>query len=424
MSLVSLLANRPVTLKAVTVDHGLRAGAADEARHVAGLCANLGVSHSVLRWTGEKPATGIQNAARLARYRLLREAMAGIAGPVAIVTGHTRDDQFETVAMRHKRSGTDGAEAGGMAGMAEATLFSRDCWILRPLLSVSRTDLRQYLKRRGIGWIDDPSNDDPRFERVRIRREGASGHIHIDAITDAARRRTARSDAIARTITRHGGSWRGLLFWMDGTTDEGHDAAILRDAVCELALLAGGLSRRPGRDRLHRMNEVLDLDGRQNPDRKHPSRKRMTLARSLIERDAGVLWIHRERRFLPRLSLAPGERGTWDGRFEIVNRSSDRPLIVEPACENGAPFEGAEEAGATGPRGTVIRARLLRAAAAAAPAFRTLQGDEAQDVHWASIIARHDTFLPVFDWKLANAVAGLVGRADYPLSPLRPERQP
>ena len=119
-------------------------------------------------WAGAKPASGLQEAARDARYRLLFEACRR-HGILHLLVAHHAGDQAETIAMRAaRRSGPD-----GLAGMA-AVVEHRDARLLRPLLGVSRDRLTATLERRAIGWIDDPSNDDRRFERVRVRQDGSA----------------------------------------------------------------------------------------------------------------------------------------------------------------------------------------------------------------------------------------------------------
>jgi tRNA(Ile)-lysidine synthase len=153
-------------LVAVTVDHGLRKEAQQEALAVARLARKLGVSHRTLRWTGRKPQTGVQQAARLARYRLLGE-VARAAGARHVITAHTLDDQAETVLIRLTR----GSGVGGLAAMARLapSPADRDITLVRPLLDVSKARLVATLRKARIGFADDPSNRNPDFTRVRMR---------------------------------------------------------------------------------------------------------------------------------------------------------------------------------------------------------------------------------------------------------------
>ncbi|CAN5339703.1 hypothetical protein BH10PSE6_BH10PSE6_26970 [soil metagenome] len=152
---------------ALIVDHGLRPESGAEAQATLERLAGIGIAGEILHWVGPKPATRLQQVARQVRYRLLFEACRR-HGILHLLVAHHADDQAETIAMRMARqSGPD-----GLAGMA-ALVEHRDARLLRPLLAVLRERLTATLQARGLGWIDDPSNADRRFERVRVRQDGA-----------------------------------------------------------------------------------------------------------------------------------------------------------------------------------------------------------------------------------------------------------
>jgi tRNA(Ile)-lysidine synthase len=210
------LALRPAPrLVAVTVDHGLRPEAKDEAAAVRMVAEKLGVEHATLRWTGEKPSTGVQEAARLARYRLLRTAARRVKAR-CVVTAHTLDDQAETVLFRLAR----GSGLAGICGMAHQvpldnlasgrvrTLRHRDgrsddVVLVRPLLDVPKARLIVTLREAGIGYAEDPGNVDPRFTRARLRglmpalaEEGLTARC-LARLARRVRRSEAAHDAIA-----------------------------------------------------------------------------------------------------------------------------------------------------------------------------------------------------------------------------------
>ena len=150
-------------LIAVTVDHGLRPGAAAEAREVKRLARSLDLPHRTLRWTGPKPRTGLPAAARAARYRLLAQA-ARASDATHILTAHTRDDQAETLLMRMLR----GSGIAGLAAMARES--ERDGLVLaRPFLDISKSQLIATLRKAKVGFAEDPTNRDTSFTRPRLR---------------------------------------------------------------------------------------------------------------------------------------------------------------------------------------------------------------------------------------------------------------
>jgi tRNA(Ile)-lysidine synthase len=160
---------KPPRLLAVTIDHGLRREAAAEAAAVKRLARQLGVAHRTLRWRGAKPASGLQEAARVARYRLLAQEVAR-AGLAHVLTAHTLDDQAETVLFRLAR----GSGLSGLSGMAPVALIPGSggddrIFLLRPLLHLPKSRLIATLRAARIAYSDDPSNRDPRFTRARLR---------------------------------------------------------------------------------------------------------------------------------------------------------------------------------------------------------------------------------------------------------------
>ncbi len=169
MALLCLMEEaRPVrgwTVHAVTIDHGLRKESADEARHVGLVCAALGVSHDVVVWNDSSSATGnLSERARRARYSLIAD-WAFDRGVGHIVVGHTADDQAETFLMGLARK----AGVDGLSGMRTAW-NERGVVFTRPFLDVSRADLRSYLTNRKISWVDDPTNENEHYLRVKARK--------------------------------------------------------------------------------------------------------------------------------------------------------------------------------------------------------------------------------------------------------------
>ncbi|MEZ6000071.1 tRNA lysidine(34) synthetase TilS [Hyphomonas sp.] len=151
---------------ALTVDHGLRPEAAAEARFVADVAAWYGIAHRTLCW--QAPRSG-QAKARAARHGLLAAA-AREAGSVLILTAHTEDDQAETFLIRARA----GSGWYGLAGIQPLSLSPAEAsgvpvFLSRPLLTASRADLRDLLRANGQNWVEDPTNDNPAYERVRMR---------------------------------------------------------------------------------------------------------------------------------------------------------------------------------------------------------------------------------------------------------------
>lgn len=159
-----LAQNKNFQIEAVTVDHGLRPEAVDEAAAVGRFCAQRDIHHQVLRWDGGDQTGNLMAAARDARYRLIAE-WAKLRGIDGVVLGHTKDDLAENFMMRlARKSGPD-----GLAAMDACFVRHGVKW-RRPLLRQSRAVLRDYLQRHGVTWAEDPTNDDEKYDRIRARK--------------------------------------------------------------------------------------------------------------------------------------------------------------------------------------------------------------------------------------------------------------
>lgn len=177
---------------ALTVDHGLRDASAGEAAMVARTCAGLGVAHDTLVWT--RPETLSQNnlpaAARAARYDLIA-GHVNANGPVLLA--HTRDDVAETFLMRLAR----GSGVDGLARMKADWQDRGQRW-LRPFLEVERAALRDWLSKRGIAWVEDPTNEDQSYERARVRAGLRDLGIDSTRIADTSARLASAREVLRR----------------------------------------------------------------------------------------------------------------------------------------------------------------------------------------------------------------------------------
>jgi tRNA(Ile)-lysidine synthase len=199
-------AARPGKVEAASVDHALRPESRAEAEMVAELCERLAVPHAILtvEWR-ETPRSGLQERARRARYEVLGEWLHG-RGIGAIATGHHLDDQAETLVMRLKR----GAGVRGLSGMRASAPLTGDpqLRLLRPLLGWTRGELEEVCAGAGIEPVRDPSNEDERHERVRIRRALAGADwLEPDALARSAAHLSQADEALEWAA---GEEWRRI----------------------------------------------------------------------------------------------------------------------------------------------------------------------------------------------------------------------
>ena len=392
---------------AVTVDHGLRPEAADEARYVGQLCGELGISHRILKWEEAKPHTGLSARAREARYALLCQA-AREAGADIVMTGHTLDDQIETYAMRDQRTSADG-DGRGLAGMAPATLLRRDIWVVRPLLNLRRAALRDYLRARKVVWCDDPSNDDPKYERVRVRqglgeeeRKSIGHHLELKAA-----RRLLLNARAAKLLQQSVTVTKGVLAEIDRQSWKGEPAE-QRLGIGVLLAAMGGLPFLPTADLCDKAVHFLSGEEVQ---------RRVTLGRCVLEARREKVLIYREFRSMPRISIAPGEGAVWDGRWHIKNASRLAVEIVAAGASGAEPPAGEDEgvlhhgAFRTSPclvaEGDVIHVAL-----------HCYHAKFPEGVSIVRHVSLFDQILSGYDAGLAGAVAELFGLPPYKRSPV------
>lgn len=301
-------------LRAVSVDHGLRPEAGEEARMVGALCAQLGVGHDILVWQDWDGKGNLQGEARNARYGLMKD-WAEHHGIDTIAVGHTADDQAETVLMALARhSGVD-----GLAGMIPKTIRG-DVIYVRPLLRARRDQLRAYLRRMDVAWCEDPSNEDTSYERIRARKTlEVLAPLGIDAAGLAEVGEHMR-------LARRALNWQTYLAARDCAKVDAGAILILQKGMLMMPkeirrrLMARALSWVSGRSDAPRGSAVIDLLDNQGLT--------STLHGCQIEIHGPHLVISREPHAVRAEVAAPG--ALWDGRWRMVPQ---KPVPVDPTFE-------------------------------------------------------------------------------------------
>jgi tRNA(Ile)-lysidine synthase len=293
-----------------TVDHGLRAESAAEAQTVGRAARQLGLPHATLLWQRDNLTGNLMAQARDARLRLL-SGWAQRNDLPAVCLGHTADDVAETLVMRLERgSGIDGLAA--MAAWRDAFEMR---W-LRPMLDVGRDPLRDWMRERDIGWIDDPSNDNAQYDRVRIRQTIKTLGLDVSGLARSAEHiaeaRAALSDyalLVARDVQFERGSLSLPL-------------ADLREAPPEIRrriLVAGcrwvtGADYPPRRATLIHALEAMMASGK------------VTLDGVMLSPSGGRLRLTREADAARR--ALPWDGQTWDRRWLVTGVSPGQHVAI------------------------------------------------------------------------------------------------
>lgn len=318
------LTGSSTTLHVLTVDHGLRAESAAEADFVLATAARYGVEARAMRWDGPYPSANIEAVAREARYRLLTGAAREI-GCSVVATAHHREDQAETLLLRLAR----GSGVYGLAAMATER-DQEGVTLFRPLLGLPRATLRGVVEAEGLRPVLDPHNDDPRFDRVRMRQlMPQMESVGLDAATLAATANRLRRAAAAIDV------FVGRLFRDFAVADDlggvRLDAAALAAEPEEVRLRAVGriLRAAGGAPYMPRLDTVEALErAMQGADF-----ARHTAAGVLIDLRRGQFRFQREagRQGLPSQRFERCYDQVWDGRFRISASHLDgAPIDIGP----------------------------------------------------------------------------------------------
>jgi tRNA(Ile)-lysidine synthase len=295
---------------ALVVDHGMRQDSAQEAETVGAWLAEAGIEAVTLTRPDPGPASDRQAMARRARYALMR-GWCRQAGVLHLLLGHHRQDQAETFLLRLARgSGVDGLAA--MAPVHE----TGDVRLLRPLLDVPRKRLRAYLKCEGRPFVQDPSNDDSAFARVRMRTVLPS--LEREGLTAARLAATARRMARARAALETAAT--AVLARAAAVYPEGYATVIpapLREAPEDVGLRAlsrllsciGGNEYTPRMERLERLYAWL-AEGRS------AGAGRTLAGCRIIWRGETILVCREASAVQDPIAALPG--AIWDGRFRLA----------------------------------------------------------------------------------------------------------
>lgn len=313
---------------ALTVDHGLRSESEIEIRQVGDWLKYRAIYHKILRWKGKKPLSGIQAAARQARYDLMTDWCQRHA-ILHLLVAHHGDDQAETVLLRReKNSGPD-----GLSGMAPGRALN-GVRLIRPFLTRRRKDMEATLTAWQQPWLEDPSNTEARFARTAVRRKLKNNEqkfINLQNLsrkaTEERRRHSRQRAALAAQIVR---MHPAGFCWLDGL--EGSDELLAKSLLGDILLCVGGGIYKPKRERLERLykNMTTRSLGSRQMSRGH------TLAGTrILPRASGFLICRETGRLPPPIYLNSNCTGRWDRFVWKLRNVTGQNLHIGPLGEAG-----------------------------------------------------------------------------------------
>ncbi len=306
-------AKRGRKVLALTVDHGLQTASRGWAQHCATLAARLGAEPVSLVWDKDRPnadARGLPAASRAARHRLLATA-AKARGAKLLILGHTQDDRQESDWMRQ----TEGSTLGQLKVWGPSPVWpeGRGLFLLRPVLGQSREDLRALLTDKGLDWIEDPANQDPRFGRSRARMALAN----LKATTSAE-----APDPEPIYWPKDLGSWSAYGALVLDRADLRLASEGLESFMARALLSVSGQDTPPRYLALQRLTTALQGNGSFTA----------TLSGAQVLASHDQVWIVREagRKGLACLDLTPtvSSPQVWDGRFQMEGGAEGGQVIA------------------------------------------------------------------------------------------------
>jgi tRNA(Ile)-lysidine synthase len=309
-------------ITALIVDHRLRNDSTIEAEVVLGRAQHLGVKAFILTRDGEPIVSNIQAQARAARYRLLIDWCVR-NGNLHLLLGHHRDDQAETLRMREER----GSGVDGWAGMPSVLEYS-DVRLLRPLLHIQKSRLEATVAEFNVMIVEDPSNRNLRFDRVRTRHSFAT-EADREMLSNRADRygvlRFHRDEATATHFARSTEFYpEGYAILDPHSWRQGTDGIGLR-ALSTLCAMIGGRVHPPHRKKVERLLEAILRDvigaGR-------------TMSGCRIVPSKGKLLVLRELELIERDVMLDGKL-LWDGRYRVELTRGRKRLSIGKLGEEG-----------------------------------------------------------------------------------------
>jgi tRNA(Ile)-lysidine synthase len=315
------------SLKAVTIDHGLRSGSSLECDHVKRISDGLSIQHTTLKWLAE-PVGNLQNAARNARHELLLEWTYKQKLSVVLL-GHTLDDNAETVIIKLIR----GSGIDGLAGIEKSKNIN-GLNIYRPLINIPREDLRAYLQAKKVGWIDEPSNFDERFERIKVRNFLPSlSHVGLTPkkLVKLASHMSRAKEALTCQVSNFARQHVEQTIWGDLAINLDEFIKIPREY--QFRLLSSGLrwiSGKVYKPRFQSLERLLNAITSQKLG------KSMSLMGCIIKYDRNWLKLSREFSAISKPSVAMKPNFVWEKKWQIeVDLEKLNVATVGPVGKNG-----------------------------------------------------------------------------------------